>query len=668
MATSATAERKVGITVILKDKMSASLRKTEKAAEDVARAGKKIQKSFKRMMKLILPVSAAFTAMSAVSFILTKRVSEFGDQMIKGAQRLNLTTTAFQRLDHAMQLSGTSMQEQRGALTRFARTARDAVNGVKIAEEAFTRLGVSVRKQDGSYKQTEELIYDVSDAFSKMPMTVEKSALMMDLFGRSGAQMAQFLNLGSEALKEVGHDAERLGGIMSEDAAKQSEKFIDALTRLDLAADGVTRAIGGSMQPVFTRMMEAMANSVVKLRRVFAPVFESIRDDFKATADVLVPVVGFIIKAFVGFGTAVVLAFKAITFTINKRLAEIVDGMNDLIEGANRLGERFGIAIEPIANVFADTRDQIKEDMLDIGASSLETMNAIDAVGDAITNSNKKIYTTADAVDEARKSTEELGNVSKDLTDEELKQLEKRRKANADYYAKIEKMAEESRQRNFERQVAITNSEAEAHDEYIRKQLSHLQDLRTEAAEMVEEFARAGSSIGNAFIQGFEAASESQDRMVEGLKSAAQESIMIGLDVMEQQVINYAKTAAAAAASSTASIPVIGPAMAAAAAAAMFALVKGFIHMGFNGMAEGGLVTGGVANRDSVPTMLMPGEFVLTKKQTDSLRQGGGGGLGSSTINIELSSSLPPSRAEMKKFVRQNIVPALRELRAQRMF
>ena len=91
--------------------------------------------------------------------------------------------------------------------------------------------------------------------------------------------------------------------------------------------------------------------------------------------------------------------------------------------------------------------------------------------------------------------------------------------------------------------------------------------------------------------------------------------------------------------------------------------------MGFKGMAEGGLVTGGVANRDSVPAMLMPGEFVLTKNQTESLRQGGGGGLGGPpVVNIELSSSLPPSRAEMKKYVRQNIVPALRELRAQGMF
>lgn len=35
------------------------------------------------------------------------------------------------------------------------------------------------------------------------------------------------------------------------------------------------------------------------------------------------------------------------------------------------------------------------------------------------------------------------------------------------------------------------------------------------------------------------------------------------------------------------------------------------------GMANGGLVTGGVANRDSVPRTLMPGEFVLKRSAVD---------------------------------------------------
>lgn len=40
---------------------------------------------------------------------------------------------------------------------------------------------------------------------------------------------------------------------------------------------------------------------------------------------------------------------------------------------------------------------------------------------------------------------------------------------------------------------------------------------------------------------------------------------------------------------------------------------------GFGGAAQGGLITGPVKNRDSVPTMLMPGEYVMKKSAVDTL-------------------------------------------------
>ena len=63
----------------------------------------------------------------------------------------------------------------------------------------------------------------------------------------------------------------------------------------------------------------------------------------------------------------------------------------------------------------------------------------------------------------------------------------------------------------------------------------------------------------------------------------------------------------------------------------------------------------------------MPGEYVMSKRevangQPDGIRGGG------QTVNVSISSSLPANRAEMKKYVRQNIVPALNELKAQGMY
>ena len=179
----------------------------------------------------------------------------------------------------------------------------------------------------------------------------------------------------------------------------------------------------------------------------------------------------------------------------------------------------------------------------------------------------------------------------------------------------------------------------------------------------------AGVSVGEAFVDGFKDAEEGTDKFGAGMKSLAQETIMSALDMMQARITAYAAEGAAAAAAGTAGIPIIGPVLAAAAGAAMFGLIKGFISYGMSeipGMADGGYVTGGSANRDSVPRMLMPGEYVMSKKEVAESRSDVGGG-GSTVFNIELNSSIPPSRAEMKKFVRQNLVPALNELKAQGM-
>jgi hypothetical protein len=662
----AASERKVGISIILKDKMSSALKKADKQAKKLRKSGDNIAKSFKKAAKPFAVLAAAAAAVGAATFVLTKRVSEFGDMMIKNAQRLNLSTDAFQKFDHAMQLSGTSMQANRGALTRFARTARDAVNGVKIAEEAFVRLGISVRNNDGSFKGTEELILEVSDAFSGMPSTIEKTALMMDLFGRSGADMAQFLSLGSKGLKEVGDDAARLGGIMTEKAAKGSEKFIDALTRMDLAFDGLIRDIGGHFQPMFTKAMESTANSIVSLRKSFTPVYKDFMRNSKQVAKVVIPVMGFISKAVIGFGTTVLLTYKSILMAGNQIISGFIKVNNAALKAFEFIT---GISIAPLANDFETTALVIDSEMANIIDASASAMGAIDNLSDAVSNVNTKIYTTADAVDASREAAEKLSTVSKELTDEEIanykKILDWRRRSEEDYTKAVESAA----QARLDYQIMITNKIAEDREKAMEQEKERMQAMREEYRSMAEEAVSIGSSIGDSFSSGFTSAEEGQSKWAEGFKSAGEEASMQTLDWMEKRVTAYAAEAAAGAASSQAGIPVIGPALAGAAAAAMFALVKGFVRLGFSKMAEGGLVTGGVQGRDSVPTLLQPGEFVLTKEQTDSLRQGGGGGLGGSpTINIELSSSLPPSRAEMKKYVRQNIVPALRELRAQGMF
>lgn len=87
----------------------------------------------------------------------------------------------------------------------------------------------------------------------------------------------------------------------------------------------------------------------------------------------------------------------------------------------------------------------------------------------------------------------------------------------------------------------------------------------------------------------------------------------------------------------------------------------------FFGMSSGGTVpmtAGARQNLDSVPTMLTPGEYVLTKSDVRELKSrlsGGGSGGG---INLSINAALPPTRAEAERLYRDNYAPAVRRLRS----
>ena len=99
-----------------------------------------------------------------------------------------------------------------------------------------------------------------------------------------------------------------------------------------------------------------------------------------------------------------------------------------------------------------------------------------------------------------------------------------------------------------------------------------------------------------------------------------------------------AKGAADVFASSQKLGPILGPIIGAIAAAAVFGSIMTF-RSKVIGAASGGLIRGGVAGRDSVPAMLMPGEIVMptpVAQQFQRMAAGRGGGGGTSmntTVN-----------------------------------
>ena len=403
--------------------------------------------------------------------------------------------------------------------------------------------------------------------------------------------------------------------------------------------------IKDSVNSLIARMGDVLLNVFVALGNQFAPLIQRARDFLAANQQILaIGLVEFFQKMAISITQGVAGAFNLARDVSTKFKQGLIAVTAAFLKFASLFSDEYKPALVEAQKEF----NKLGREQEDFEART-------NAISTAVQEGIGKVSVGA---------IKALGTATAGLNKpyEKLVATQEKQKAHLQTIATLEERIqagiEETAAANLQRRIDLTNSLIEAQEQQAQAAAERTQ-------EQVEAAVTGADAIGSAFVSAFGAAEEGQSRFGAAMKAASASAIDIALETMQKQVMASAATGAASAA---ASFGFAGPVVASAAAAAMFGLIRGFIQMGFEGMQDGGLVTGGVQGRDSVPTMLQPGEFVLTKEQTDSLRRGGGGGLGSQVVNIELNSTMPQSRAEIKRFVRQNVVPALRDLKAQGMF
>lgn len=184
-------------------------------------------------------------------------VADFADEMGKAAQKVGTTAEALSGLKYAGDLADVSFEQLQTGLAKLAKTAEDFRNESKTAVDAFAKIGIDPTQ----FNDTTDLFAAVADKLSKMDNGARKTAIAMELLGRSGAQMIPLLNAGADGLKEAAVEAERFGKVISNEAAKKAEEFNDNMTRLGSAVDGLKISLGsgviGDLADLTTQLLDA---------------------------------------------------------------------------------------------------------------------------------------------------------------------------------------------------------------------------------------------------------------------------------------------------------------------------------------------------------------------------------------------------------------------------
>lgn len=219
--------------------------------------------------KLALGFAAAAAAATAAGYAVASQVKgaiDTADQLNKLSQSTGRSTEELSKLNYAASVSDVSAETLSGSLGALSKAMGTAVSdGASEAANAFTAMGVAVRNNDGTLRNSSDVLKDVADKFASYKDGSEKANLATLIFGSSGAALIPMLNRGSAGLTELGNEAEKFGLVLDKKTTAAADAFNENLKRMDAIKQGLFTTIAAKLLPAMElyseQLLQAKSNS-----------------------------------------------------------------------------------------------------------------------------------------------------------------------------------------------------------------------------------------------------------------------------------------------------------------------------------------------------------------------------------------------------------------------
>jgi len=196
---------------------------------------------------------------------LAKGSLDAGNKMYDLAQRTGVSVEALARFKKAAATSGTDIDAVSKALVKLSKGMLDAAAGSKQQMGAFKALGINIKDSSGQMKSADSVMLEIANRFKAMPDGVEKTALALKYFGKSGAEMIPMLNMGGDAI-------DKLSVKMTTAFAEKANAYSDKLAMLS----GKVGALGAdlliALLPALDKITDAVTGAVTAFNNLPDPV------------------------------------------------------------------------------------------------------------------------------------------------------------------------------------------------------------------------------------------------------------------------------------------------------------------------------------------------------------------------------------------------------------
>lgn len=178
--------------------------------------------------------------------------------------KTNMSAESASRLLAVGEFVGLATEEMSGAMAKMSKTAYTAAKAIEtaaasgnISQDVFTKFGIQILDSNNRLLSAEQILSNVTDKHRAMANGVEKTAMEMEIFGRSGAKLNDLLNLTDDQFQAVYRSAEKTGLVLDH---KTTQAFEDAEFEINAAGQalkGLAVSVGAQMLPQFKALAES---------------------------------------------------------------------------------------------------------------------------------------------------------------------------------------------------------------------------------------------------------------------------------------------------------------------------------------------------------------------------------------------------------------------------
>ena len=249
------ADRNVRIVVEAITKGQANLKAFSSGLDNIGTQARKLGDAFKtgfsnQVSSQLGGIGDAISALPGPLGLVAGGAALAGTALVKMALD---TTAAAIEFDKLSQKTGASVE----FLSGMSAVVRDADIDISTFNTGLVKFADNLTRTVGPTANVQNELLKLADRFASMPDGAAKTALAIDAFGRSGAELIPVLNGGSQAIQAMLVDAQAMGRVMSGETVEAAKRLDDQIDKLNGRIEGLKLGLSSGVVPALLGVFDA---------------------------------------------------------------------------------------------------------------------------------------------------------------------------------------------------------------------------------------------------------------------------------------------------------------------------------------------------------------------------------------------------------------------------